>query len=510
MSSDTAGYAIFSSISASYTQVSSEATLQDVTTNGNITTNNITVAGITASGLTYPNIDGTDGQVLTTDGAGNLTFDTLENIYVTVKNISGVELFKGTPVHATSSNSAGNATPVIAASASDATTMPGTFVLNETIADGAEGQAILSGYIQGVNTLGFTVGDVVYIGENGGFTNIKPQGSDNKIQNLGIVTKIHETNGSGWIYGSGRSNDVPNLPTGKIWVGSDTYTVTSSFVHISESNKNLIVGPDNYIDNTATNSFIGGGTGSIVSNSSNAFIGGGKDNYIYTSNFSTILGGIQNTSSNGGSNTILGGDYNSLITNYGFIGNGYNNHIQGSTNAYNAIVSGKNNTITASLSIKENVNFIGGGKDNTISGSRSGILGGENNNVNHNDSFIIGSNLTTTADETTFMNNLVVEGTGSFGTLHTIYETSSIIYSSGSTKFGDTLDDTHQYTGSVNITGSLELTGSLSVSGSLVVDGPISSTVFENSYGSDTEAGNAGVPIYGLYRNGSFLFVRLS
>ena len=70
-------------------------------------------------------LDGTDGQVITTDGAGNLSFQTIEDVYVTVKNVSGGTLYKGTPVHATSSQvSAGNATPVIAASSSNAFTMP--------------------------------------------------------------------------------------------------------------------------------------------------------------------------------------------------------------------------------------------------------------------------------------------------------------------------------------------------------------------------------------------------
>jgi len=51
--------------------------------------------------------------------------------------------------------------------------------------------------------------------------------------------------------------------------------------------------------------------------------------------------------------------------------------------------------------------------------------------------------------------DLEVTGTASINYLQTIYETSSVIYSSGSTKFGDTLDDTHQFTGSVEITGSI-------------------------------------------------------
>ena len=43
----------------------------------------------------------------------------------------------------------------------------------------------------------------------------------------------------------------------------------------------------------------------------------------------------------------------------------------------------------------------------------------------------------------------------SIGHLQTIYETASVIYSSGSTKFGDTLDDTHEITGSLLVTGSI-------------------------------------------------------
>ena len=47
-----------------------------------------------------------------------------------------------------------------------------------------------------------------------------------------------------------------------------------------------------------------------------------------------------------------------------------------------------------------------------------------------------------------------LDGTASIDYLVSSYESSSIIYSSGSTKFGDTLDDTHEFTGSVTITGS--------------------------------------------------------
>lgn len=49
-------------------------TLDSVTGRGATTINNITVGQLTAGGLTYPNANGTIGQVLTSDGAGNVTW----------------------------------------------------------------------------------------------------------------------------------------------------------------------------------------------------------------------------------------------------------------------------------------------------------------------------------------------------------------------------------------------------------------------------------------------------
>ncbi len=60
--------------------------------------------------------------------------------------------------------------------------------------------------------------------------------------------------------------------------------------------------------------------------------------------------------------------------------------------------------------------------------------------------------------------DVTIYGTASVNVLITNYESSSIIYSSGSTKFGDSLDDTHQFTGSAEITGSLDVVGSISAS----------------------------------------------
>ena len=58
-----------------------------------------------------------------------------------------------------------------------------------------------------------------------------------------------------------------------------------------------------------------------------------------------------------------------------------------------------------------------------------------------------------------FEQDLRVRGTLTVDELHTSITTSSIIYESGSTRFGNSSDDIHTFTGSMNITGSISLNG---------------------------------------------------
>ena len=203
---------------------------------------------LTASGLIYPTADGTDGQAIVTDAAGNLTFgnpglaDEAERVTFEVQNGDTGTLVKGTPVHITSMT--GGTAIVVAASASVASKMPSHGILNQQLTVGSDGFATILGQVAGVDTSAFSPGDTVYVGPFGGYVNVKPTGSTNLIQNLGVVKKVDASNGTGEIFGSGRTNDVPNLPTGKIWVG-DSYTVTSSVVHLDEPNERLGINTNN-------------------------------------------------------------------------------------------------------------------------------------------------------------------------------------------------------------------------------------------------------------------------
>jgi hypothetical protein len=175
---------------------------------------------LTASGLIYPSTDGTTGQVVTTDGAGNLSFSNVENTTITIKNVSGVTIQKGTPCYITGSGTSGNLAGVFPADASNPLRMPAGVIAGETLTAGAEGIGLINGYIGNVATSVFNAGDSIYVAVGGGYTNVRPTGSSTLVQKLGNVEKSHPSNGSGVINGPGYYNDLPNVQSGYTWVGN--------------------------------------------------------------------------------------------------------------------------------------------------------------------------------------------------------------------------------------------------------------------------------------------------
>ena len=94
--------------------------------------------------------------------------------------------------------------------------------------------------------------------------------------------------------------------------------------------------------------------------------------------------------------------------------------------------------------------------------------------------------------------SLIVTGYIETQELRTTYISSSILYRSGSTKFGDDITDTHAFSGSVLISGSISVPGSNIVSGSaqvisLLPSGTISGSV-QILNGSGVWSGSAQLP----------------
>jgi hypothetical protein len=87
-----------------------------------------------------------------------------------------------------------------------------------------------------------TTGDKIFLKSGGGLTLTKPTGAENGIQNLGLIGKVSGGNaGSITVSSIMRTNDVPNLPTGKIWVG-DGNTIVSDTVFLDEPNGRMGIG----------------------------------------------------------------------------------------------------------------------------------------------------------------------------------------------------------------------------------------------------------------------------
>jgi len=182
-----------------------------------------------------------------------------QDVFINVKNTSGLTLAKATPVHAVGVT--GENVDVIVALSGTPSTMPAIGLLNEELTNNAVGQAIISGRIKNIDTSGLVAGAAVYVGNTilGELTSTKPTGSL-LIQNIGIAGKINATEGEIIVMGAGRSNDVPNIPQGQIWVGNSsgvaTPTSTGSFAKIDENNT--------FTGNQTFNNITVNGTGSFA------------------------------------------------------------------------------------------------------------------------------------------------------------------------------------------------------------------------------------------------------
>ena len=172
---------------------------------------------------------------------------TSEQVRIEVKNTSGVTLAKGTPVYITGTVGATIRVEVAAADASSSAMMPVVGVLAQDLINNEDGFAVTGGFLTNLTTdpidgLTPAENDTVYVKAGGGLTLTKPIGSD-LIQNIAKVGKVSGGNAGSLIISSIlRTNDVPNLTEGKIWVGTAANTAESTVVHLDEGNGRMGIG----------------------------------------------------------------------------------------------------------------------------------------------------------------------------------------------------------------------------------------------------------------------------
>ena len=175
---------------------------------------------------TLPAADGTADQVISTDGAGQLSFvdqttlsaESAEVVKVPVKNLQGSALTKGDPVYISGSVGTSGRLEVKLADAGDTTKMPALGLLAQDLAINGEGYAVVTGKLRNLVTSPIdgatpSEGDVVYVKSGGttgaALTTTKPTGV-NLIQNMGKVGRVSTANDGTFVVSSIlRSNDVP-------------------------------------------------------------------------------------------------------------------------------------------------------------------------------------------------------------------------------------------------------------------------------------------------------------
>ena len=176
-----------------------------------------------------------------------MSADSAESVHISVKNTSGAQILKGTPVYVTGETGNSGKIEIAPADASDSAKMPALGLLESTLANNGEGFCVQGGLLEGLATATIdgtstTANDTVYVKSGGGLTMTKPTGTG-LIQNIAKVARVHASNGSLVVSSILRTNDVPNLPTGRIWVG-DGNTIVSDTVYIDEPNNRVGIGTE--------------------------------------------------------------------------------------------------------------------------------------------------------------------------------------------------------------------------------------------------------------------------
>ena len=145
---------------------------------------------------------------------------------------AGETLAKGDVVYI--SGISGNTTVVSKADADDAAKMPAFGLVAAAASSGNPVDVYTFGELSGLDTSSFSEGDELFVSTTAGtLTNSAPTGESSKLQKIAKVTRSDNSAGSVFIMGAGRSNAVPNLDDGDIFIGNASNQAVSATLDTS-------------------------------------------------------------------------------------------------------------------------------------------------------------------------------------------------------------------------------------------------------------------------------------
>jgi len=156
--------------------------------------------------------DSASSKWLTVENSGSSGVSTAaQSLVLDARNNNvGYAITIGTPVYQTGFNSGQDRINIEESRASDSSTMPAKGLTASTLDNNTNGQIIVYGELEGVDTSAFDVADELYVAPGGGLTNTRPTGANDLVQKIAVVLKKSASNGALLVYGAGRTNDVPN------------------------------------------------------------------------------------------------------------------------------------------------------------------------------------------------------------------------------------------------------------------------------------------------------------
>ena len=204
-----------------------------------VTSGNDAIIRLTGSDSTTDDVTLAAGSGITITETGDtitLSSESTDQVRVACKNTSGSTITKGTPVYVTGSVGASAVVTVAPANAASASTMPASGLLLTDLANNGEGYIVTGGVLKNLVTSPIdgttpSANATLYVKSGGGLTTTKPTGTA-LIQNVGKVGRVSTTaDGSILVSSILRSNDIPNIQQGYIWLGdSNGVPVASSHV----------------------------------------------------------------------------------------------------------------------------------------------------------------------------------------------------------------------------------------------------------------------------------------
>jgi hypothetical protein len=114
------------------------------------------------------------------------------NLYVHVKNTSGVTIAKGTPVYATGSVGSSGEVEVAAADYTNSAKMPSIGITDAQLIANAEGNAVVVGEVMGLATNSYSINQELFVGTAGLLGALPTTG---EAQSIAVVSRVHASTG---------------------------------------------------------------------------------------------------------------------------------------------------------------------------------------------------------------------------------------------------------------------------------------------------------------------------